>query len=112
MPLINKGIFIFFTNMINWLEHHLFSCFFKSLFWVECPGCGMQRSLIALLKGNIVESIHYHVALIPFIITILFLVIQLRVKHVDGGRWVMWAFIVTSGITILQFIIRQIILFT
>lgn len=79
---------------------------------MDCPGCGMQRSLIALLKGNIAESFQYHVALIPFIITIILLIIQLRIKHVDGGKWVMWAFIVTSGITILQFIIRQIILFT
>lgn len=72
----------------------------------------MQRSLIALLKGNIIESFHYHIALIPFIITIILLIIQLRIKHVDGGKWVMWAFIVTSSITIIQFIIRQIILFT
>lgn len=111
MSLINKGIFIF-TDMINWLEHHLFSCFFKSHFGISCPGCGMQRSLIALLKGNLSESFRYHIALIPFIITIILLIIQLRIKHVNGGKWVMWAFIVTSGITMLQFIIRQIILFT
>lgn len=98
--------------MINWLEHNLFSCFFKSHFGIECPGCGMQRSLIALLKGNIIESVQYHAALIPFLITIILLIIQLRIKHVDGGKWVMWAFIITSGITIIQFIIRQIILFT
>lgn len=72
----------------------------------------MQRSLIALLKGNITESFHYHIALIPFIITITLLIIQLRIKHVNGGKWVMWAFIVTSGITTIQFIVRQIILFT
>jgi hypothetical protein len=98
--------------MINWLEHHLFICFFKSHFGIECPGCGMQRSLIALLKGNLVESLHYHVALIPFIITIILLIVQLNIKHVNGGKWVMWAFIVTSGITILQFVLRQILIFT
>jgi len=97
--------------MITWLEHHLFSCFFKSNFGIECPGCGMQRSLISLLKGNILESIQYHAALIPFIITLIFLILQLKIKHVDGGKWVMWAFIVTSIITVIQYIIRQIVLF-
>jgi hypothetical protein len=97
--------------MIDWLEHHLFPCFFKSHFGMECPGCGMQRSLIALLKGNFYESLQYHVALIPFIITIILLLIQLRVKHVNGGKWVMWAFIVTTSITIIQFVVRQILLF-
>lgn len=97
--------------MVNWLEHHLFTCFFKTHFGIACPGCGMQRSLIALLKGNIIESLEYHVALIPFIITIILLIIQLRIKHINGGKWVMWSFIATSGITIIQFIVRQIILF-
>ena len=45
--------------MIDWLEHHLFPCFFKSHFGMECPGCGMQRSLISLLKGNIVDAITF-----------------------------------------------------
>lgn len=98
--------------MIDWLEHHLSPCFFKSHFNMECPGCGMQRSLIALLKGNLLESLHYHVALIPFIITIILLIVQLILKHEKGGKWVMWAFIVTTSITIIQYIIKQIILFT
>lgn len=104
--------FLFFTDMTDWLEHHLFTCFFKSHFGMECPGCGMQRSLIALLNGNIVESLQYHVALIPFLITIILLIVQLITKQVNGGKWVMWAFIITSGITLVQFVIRQLLLFT
>jgi hypothetical protein len=71
----------------------------------------MQRSLIALLKGDVLESLHYHVALIPFIITISLLIAQLIIKHEKGGKWVMWAFIITTGITVVQFIIKQIMLF-
>ena len=97
--------------MIDWLEHNLLPCFLKSHFGLECPGCGMQRSLIALLQGDILESLHYHVALIPFIITISLLIAQLIIKHEKGGKWVMWAFIITTGITVVQFIIKQIMLF-
>jgi hypothetical protein len=70
----------------------------------------MQRSLISLLKGDLIESLQYHAALVPFILTILLLLIQLKIKHVNGGKWVMWAFIVTSAITIVQYIARQTIL--
>jgi hypothetical protein len=94
--------------MIDWLEHHLLSCFFKSHFGISCPGCGMQRSFIALLKGNITESIQYHIALIPFIITVLLLFIQLQVKFKNGGYWVMWSFIITCATTLIQFVVRQI----
>ena len=97
--------------MIHWLETHLFTCFIKSHFGLDCPGCGLQRAFIALLKGNVSESIHYHAALIPFIITITALIIQLNIKHVNGGKWVMWLFIVTVLITLIQFVIRQVILF-
>ncbi len=95
--------------MIDWLEHHLLSCFFKSHFGIECPGCGTQRSLIALLKGNIIESIQYHAAVIPFIITIMLLIFQLMIKHEKGGKWVMWAFITTTAITVVQYIIKTLL---
>ncbi len=98
--------------MINWLEHHLLPCFFKSHFGIECPGCGMQRSFISLLKGNFFESLNYHAAIIPLIIAIILLIIQLIIDHEKGGKWVMWAFIITTGITVVQFIVKQIILFT
>ena len=112
MPLINSKAFLILKYMIGWLEQHLSPCFFKLHFGLDCPGCGMQRSLISLLKGDLTESLHYHAALIPFMITILMLIIQLKMRYENGGKWVMWAFIITTGITIIQFIIRQIILFT
>ena len=71
----------------------------------------MQRSLISLLKGNLAESFQYHAGLIPFLITLLLLFFQLKLKNVNGGKWVMWAFIITTTITLGQFIIRQLILF-
>jgi hypothetical protein len=98
--------------MTDWLEDHLFVCFFKAHFGVDCPGCGTQRALIALLRGDLSQSLAYHAALIPFMATIIALIIQLKVKHVNGGKVVMWLFILTSAITFIQFIIRQIILFT
>ena len=97
--------------MINWLEHHLFTCYFKYYLGIDCPGCGIQRSFIALLKGNLSDSIHYHAALIPFIMTLILLLVQLKIKHVHGGKWVMWAFITTTSITVIQFIVRQVLLF-
>ncbi len=97
--------------MIDWLEHHLLACPIKSSFGLDCPGCGSQRAFISLLKGNLIESLSYHAALIPFMITIAMLILQLIKKHDHGGIWVMWCFIVTSGITLIQYIIKQVMLF-
>ena len=47
---------ITFLNLITWLEQSELPCLFKKYFHVDCPGCGFQRSIIELLKGNIGES--------------------------------------------------------
>ncbi len=42
--------------MFPWLENNLLPCAYKSLFGIDCPACGIQRSLISLLKGDLQES--------------------------------------------------------
>ena len=44
-------------------------CPFKYLTKIDCPGCGFQRSILALMQGNIVESFHLYPPAIPFIIS-------------------------------------------
>ena len=34
------------------LEHYLFPCLSKTLFGVECFGCGFQRAFLLLLDGK------------------------------------------------------------
>lgn len=96
--------------MTGWLEQHAIPCFFKSTFGMECPGCGMQRALIALLKGDILLSLQSHPALIPLILTTGLLAVQLKIKHPNGGKWVMWSFIAVAVITVVQFIVKQALL--
>ncbi|MCY7291977.1 MAG: DUF2752 domain-containing protein [Ferruginibacter sp.] len=45
-----------FLNIISWLEQRELPCLFKKYFHVDCPGCGFQRSIVALLRGNVSES--------------------------------------------------------
>ncbi len=98
--------------MIEWLQNHLTPCFFKSTFGFDCPGCGMQRAFISLLKGNLSESLHYHPALIPFLITLSVLLVQLKLKHPKGGTLVMWLFIITTAITFIQYGVKQYLMFS
>jgi len=93
--------------MIHWLETHLSPCLFKSTLGVDCPGCGMQRALISLLKGNFSESLQYHPALIPFLITLLLVIIQIKLQHPKGAKYIMVMFIITSAITVINFSVKQ-----
>jgi hypothetical protein len=45
-------------------------CLFKTLFGIECLGCGLQRAIVLLFKGNLIEAFRMY----PAIYMILFFV--------------------------------------
>jgi hypothetical protein len=77
---------------------------------MDCPGCGMTRAFFALLRGDLAGSLAYNPSLIPFLITIIVLLIQLKIKNPKGGLWVMWLFIITSVIAMVNFFVKQYLL--
>ncbi|MFO0355522.1 MAG: DUF2752 domain-containing protein [Sphingobacteriaceae bacterium] len=94
--------------MIEWLEAHMAPCVFVKYFHIECPGCGTQRAFVALLKGEVWQSIKLYPALIPFLMTLLLLVSQLLFKFRSGAFYVMYAFIVSAAIMMISYVIKLI----
>ena len=60
-------IFCSYLNLIKWLQNNLLTCPFKKLTGIDCPGCGLQRSLIAFVKGDFYESLTLYPATFPLI---------------------------------------------
>lgn len=46
-------------------DHKFGLCMFKNITGLDCPGCGLSRSFIFLLKGDIPRSVSYHALGIP-----------------------------------------------
>jgi hypothetical protein len=92
--------------LISWLESHMFTCFIREQFGMVCPGCGFQRSLILLLKGELWLSVLQYPALIPFLATLFFLAVHLIVKFRRGGTWLKYMFIFTAGLVMINFAVR------
>jgi hypothetical protein len=67
---------VFLLNIVSWLQAHELPCLIKKTFHVSCPGCGLQRSIIALLQGNILQSVEFYPALLPLIILISIIIIN------------------------------------
>jgi hypothetical protein len=51
-------------------------CAYKSFIGIDCPLCGFQRSILALMGGNIKGSLEFYPPLIP--VLILFILIFLN----------------------------------
>ncbi|MCC8408438.1 DUF2752 domain-containing protein [Mucilaginibacter sp. UR6-1] len=62
----------FSEQLFNWLKGHLLPCPFKYLTNLDCPGCGFQRSFIALLQGDFKSSFELYPPSIPLILAFLY----------------------------------------
>ncbi|MBC9794776.1 DUF2752 domain-containing protein [Sinomicrobium weinanense] len=50
------------------IQDYLLPCPLKWLTGIDCPGCGFQRSFLALLQGDIAKSFELYPATVPFLL--------------------------------------------
>jgi len=73
-------------GFIHWLQNHLLACPMKQTFGLDCPGCGLQRSIIALMQGDLIGSFKLYPATIPFLFVITFLIVHLKADFKSGAQ--------------------------
>ncbi|PLX06106.1 MAG: hypothetical protein C0596_16605 [Marinilabiliales bacterium] len=95
--------------MLDWLEQHMLPCPVKQTTEMSCPGCGMQRAIIELLRGHFAESFLAYPPLIPVALMIVFLILHLIYDFKHGAKILKIAFIINAIIISLNYIINQII---
>lgn len=94
-------------ELIHWLEEHLLTCPYRALTGFDCPGCGIQRSFIELLKGNFSESFFLYPALLPVLFTLLFTAAHVIFRFKKGPEWIKNSFLGTTAIIIVSYIIKM-----
>lgn len=93
-------------DLFDWLNHHLLSCPFKAYFGVDCPGCGLQRSVLALLKGNLFDSFNFYPATIPLVILIIFTAVHLKLDFRLGALLIKLMFTGIAVIILINYIYK------
>jgi hypothetical protein len=88
--------------LVEYLEKHQLSCFFKSQFGLECLGCGTQRAIIDLLQGNLKSSFIHQPAVILFIIYVFIILLFWRTNTIVLKKVIQYGF----GIIISSIIFR------
>jgi Protein of unknown function (DUF2752) len=97
-----------FLNITNWLEEHQLPCLFKSITHFDCPGCGLQTSLLLLLRGNIMDSLKTYPALLPIIFLFLYLIFHVIKKNTTGAVVLKYLYFFCTGIIVLSYIYKLI----
>lgn len=81
-------------------------CMTKQIIGVDCPGCGIQRSISLLLQGDVIDSFLMYPGLIPIIVLFGFLIFNLFVSVRHSEKIKLWATIITIGTIITNYIIK------
>jgi hypothetical protein len=78
------------------------------VFGINCPGCGVQRAFIYLLKAEYVLSFTTYPPLLLFLFLHVFLISHLVFKFNKGAVYLKNIFIVTALAVLTNFIYRLI----
>ncbi len=93
---------------MNWLEAHMLSCPSQKYLHLQCPGCGLQRSMLALLRGEFFNSLSLYPATMPILVLLAFTILHLKFKFTKGTNIIVFMQI-TVAIVIAVFYIYKII---
>ena len=95
-----------YVSWIKWLEANMFTCPSVQHFNMECPGCGMQRSMIALLKGNFPGSLLMYPALLPILLLCGYVLLHLKYKFSGGSKIIIGLQLVVVSIITAHYIYK------
>lgn len=67
------------------LEKFMLPCISKQVLGIDCPGCGLQRSVVLLIKGDFIASFQMYPALFPMMALFGFLALSRFVSFRRGN---------------------------
>lgn len=98
-----------FLNIASWLEAHQLPCLFKQVTHIDCPGCGIQRSFVLLIKGDLQASFMTYPALIPILLLFTVLILHVILKMRNGAGILKYMYIFCTGIIIVSYIYKLLV---
>jgi len=95
-------------SFLIWLlsEKYMLPCISKQLFGVDCPGCGLQRSVALLLKGEFGASFLMYPGLLPMMSLFGFLALNRFIPFRRANTITMILAWTTVGAILINFLLK------
>ena len=93
--------------MILDLEKYMIPCLNKKLFGIDCLGCGTQRALVLILKGNFAEAFFQFPAIYTTLLFFGFLALHFIDKSRNYQKFIVVLAIVNAIIMIVSYIYKM-----
>lgn len=88
------------------IEEYMLPCLNKKLLGIECFGCGSQRALLLILKGDFVEAFKMFPAIYPMLILFLLIGFSIFNPQKKLGNWVLYIGIFTALTMVVSYYIK------
>jgi len=88
------------------MEDYMLPCLNKKLFGVDCMGCGLQRALALIFKGEFVAAFQMYPAIYSLITLFLFIGLNIFFKFKNSNNLIAALAILTVATIIISYSIK------
>lgn len=89
------------------MEEYMLPCLNKRYLGFECMGCGIQRSISLLFKGQFTEAFFMYPAIYPLLALLAFLMVNQFISFKYANKSVIFLAILTVATIIVSYIIKM-----
>lgn len=89
-------------------EQNMIPCLSKSMLGIDCPGCGLQRSIVHLLRGEFWEAFMMYPAIYALIALFGFLILDYFFKVKQSNTITKTLMILTVSLILINYILKLI----
>ncbi len=87
-------------------DNFMIPCMSKQLLGMECPGCGLQRAVIFLLKGDFIAAFKMYPAIYPIVLLFAFLIADRLIRFRWGNAITIFLMITSVFFILINFILK------
>lgn len=88
------------------IEQYMLPCFTRKLFGFDCPGCGLQRSFVHLVKGEFSAAFEMYPAIYPMLLLFGFLAMDKMFSIKYSNTVTILLIIMTVGTLFTNYILK------
>ncbi len=90
------------------LEDYMLPCLNKRFFGIDCFGCGFQRAVVHLLRGEFTEAFWMYPAVYPLLIFLIFALLNLKFQFNKSQLIIRYLLLLTLLFIVGNFILKNI----
>lgn len=99
---VTRVLFVVFLG----IENYMLPCFTKKIFGIDCPGCGIQRSLLFLAKGDFMAAFEMYPAIYPILALLGFMIYDSFVSVAHGQKIINGLLVIVVAFIVISYILK------